>query len=61
MVNAGADWRDEEVVVDGNIITSREAADLPAFCREIIRALRRACRQKLPEIFCTTVEDKKEQ
>jgi protease I len=61
MVNAGADWKDEEVVVDGNIITSREPADLPAFCREIIRALRRACRQKLPEIFCPTVEDKKEQ
>ncbi len=60
MINAGADWRDEEVVVDGNIITSREPADLPAFCREIIRALRRACRQKLPEIFCPMIETEKE-
>jgi protease I len=39
MVNAGADWVDEEVVVDGNIITSRSPADLPAFCRELIKAL----------------------
>jgi len=35
--NAGANYRDEEVVVDGNLITSRVPADLPAFSREIIR------------------------
>ena len=29
-IHAGADWVDEEVVVDGNIITSRTPADLPA-------------------------------
>lgn len=40
MINAGADWVDEEVVVDRNLITSREPKDLPAFCREIIKALR---------------------
>jgi protease I len=40
MINAGADWVDEEVVVDGNIITSRSPADLPAFCRAIIAALK---------------------
>jgi len=39
MVNAGANWVDEEVVVDGNVITSRTPVDLPAFCREIIKAL----------------------
>jgi protease I len=39
MVNAGADWVDEEVVVDGNLITSRRPDDLPAFCRAIIREL----------------------
>ncbi len=39
MVNAGAQWVDQEVVVDGNLITSRQPADLPAFCREIARAL----------------------
>lgn len=39
MVNAGAQWVDEEVVRDGNLITSREPGDLPAFCRSIIEAL----------------------
>jgi len=37
--NAGAIYIDEEVVRDGNLITSRTPSDLPAFCREIIRAL----------------------
>jgi protease I len=36
MVNAGAVWADEEVIVDGNLITSRNPNDLPAFCRAII-------------------------
>lgn len=36
MVNAGATWIDEEVVVDKNIVTSRTPKDLPAFMREII-------------------------
>lgn len=39
MVNAGAEWVDEEVVRDGNLITSRMPSDLPAFCRTIIIAL----------------------
>ncbi|HHY36810.1 MAG TPA: type 1 glutamine amidotransferase [Firmicutes bacterium] len=38
--NAGAKYVDAEVVKSGNIITSRTPADLPAFCREIIAALR---------------------
>jgi protease I len=37
--NAGADWVDEECVVDGNIITARQPDDLPAFCKAIGRAL----------------------
>lgn len=41
LVNAGATWVDQEVVVDGNLITSRTPADLPAFCRELIRVLSR--------------------
>lgn len=40
MIHAGAEWVDREVVVDGRIITSRSPADLPAFCRAIIDALR---------------------
>ena len=39
LVNAGATYLDEEVVTDGNLITSRKPDDLPAFCREIIAAL----------------------
>lgn len=39
MVNAGADWVDEEVVRDGNLISSRTPDDLPAYCRTIIAAL----------------------
>jgi protease I len=37
LVNAGAEFTDAEVVVDGNLITSRNPFDLAAFCREIIR------------------------
>lgn len=39
LVAAGADWVDQEVVVDGTLITSRKPDDLPAFCREIVKAL----------------------
>ena len=39
MINAGAAWVDEEVVVDGTLITSRKPDDLPAFCRAIVLAL----------------------
>jgi len=42
VINAGADYVDQEVVRDGNLITSREPDDLPAFCREIITALEAA-------------------
>ena len=37
--NAGASWVDEEVVVDGNLITSRKPDDLPAFVDAIQGAL----------------------
>jgi deglycase len=40
--NAGADWKDEEVVVDGNLVTSRKPDDLPAFMQTIIQATREA-------------------
>jgi protease I len=39
LINAGAKYVDQEVVVDGNLITSRTPADLPAFCRELVKAL----------------------
>jgi protease I len=34
--NAGADWVDEEVVVDQGLVTSRKPEDLPAFCAKMI-------------------------
>ena len=40
MVNAGGNWVDEEVVVDGRLVTSRTPDDLPAFMRTIIGLLR---------------------
>jgi protease I len=41
IINAGAKYTDKEVVVDGNLITSRNPYDLPAFCREIITFLKK--------------------
>lgn len=34
--NAGANWVDREVVVDGRLVTSRKPDDLPAFCAKMI-------------------------
>ncbi|MDQ3628943.1 MAG: type 1 glutamine amidotransferase [Actinomycetota bacterium] len=34
--NAGATWKDEEVVVDGNLITSRNPGDIPAFSKALV-------------------------
>jgi protease I len=39
LVNAGADWVDEEVVVDDGIITSRKPDDVPAFTKKIAEEL----------------------
>ncbi len=40
LINAGAKFVDREVVVYGNLITSRNPYDLPAFCHEIIKKLK---------------------
>jgi len=37
--NAGANTVDQEVVVDGNLITSRSPDDLPAFCDALVQAV----------------------
>ena len=34
--NAGGNWVDEEVHVDGRLVTSRKPADLPAFCPQVV-------------------------
>ncbi len=36
MINAGANWVDEEVVVDAGLVTSRSPEDLPAFNRKLV-------------------------
>ncbi|PKH37679.1 protease I [Nocardioides alpinus] len=37
--NAGGDWVDEEVAVDGNLITSRNPDDIPAFSKALLAVL----------------------
>ncbi len=37
MENAGAKFLDEEVIVDGKLVTSRHPGDLPAFMRETLK------------------------
>ena len=40
LINAGADWKDEEVIVDKGLITSRSPKDLPAFCKKMIKEIK---------------------
>ena len=42
ITNAGGDYVDRDVVVDGNLITSRTPADLPRFNQALVDALRSA-------------------
>jgi protease I len=46
--NAGANWVDQEVVVDGNLVSSRKPDDIPAFNRETLQLLASA-RAKAPQ------------
>jgi protease I len=39
VIHAGARYEDAEVVVDGNLVTSRKPEDLPAFCRAALEVL----------------------
>jgi hypothetical protein len=42
LTNAGAEWVDEEVCVDGNLVTSRKPDDIPAFNREMQKLFARS-------------------
>jgi protease I len=44
--NAGAEWVDQEAVVDGNLVSSRKPDDMPVFNREMIDLFSRAGRQE---------------
>ncbi len=39
LINAGADWVDDEVVCDQGLVTSRRPADIPAFNRKMIEEI----------------------
>jgi protease I len=39
LLNAGANWIDEEVIVDQGLVTSRSPKDLPAFCQKMIEEI----------------------
>ncbi|UVJ43807.1 type 1 glutamine amidotransferase [Pseudomonas sp. LS1212] len=39
ITNAGGFWVDQEVVTDGNLISSRKPADIPAFSKQLIEAM----------------------
>lgn len=41
LINAGADWQDEEVVEDRGLVTSRKPDDLPAFNKRIVEVFAR--------------------
>ncbi len=44
--NAGAQWVDQQVVLDGRLVTSRKPDDLPAFCAKAIELFAEAAQQR---------------
>lgn len=48
LINAGADWVDEEVVEDNGLVTSRSPSDLPAFCKKMIEVFSEGKHYGLP-------------
>jgi protease I len=49
--NAGADWVDQEVVVDGNVVSSRKPDDIPAFNTSMIDLFGRARARRLSGLW----------
>ncbi len=46
LINAGAKWVDQEVVVDNGLVTSRNPSDLPAFCKKMIEEIAEGVHQE---------------
>ena len=49
LVNAGARWVDEEVVVDEGLVSSRKPDDLPAFCAKVVEEVAEGRHSRAPE------------
>ena len=47
--NAGANWVDEEVVVDEGLVTSRKPDDLPAFCAKAVEEFAEGRHEDAPQ------------
>jgi protease I len=54
--NAGADWVDEQVVVDNGLVTSRKPADIPAFNRKMIAEFGEGVHDRTKESRYVTTE-----
>ena len=48
LINAGAQWVDEEVVADRGLVTSRSPKDLPAFCKKMIEEIQEGIHEANP-------------
>ena len=46
LINAGANWVDEEVVTDNGLVTSRKPSDIPAFNRKLIEEIEEGAHPK---------------
>jgi protease I len=47
LINAGADWHDQEVVVDKGLVTSRNPDDLPAFNKKLVEEIKEGKHQQV--------------
>jgi protease I len=57
LLNAGAHWVDEEVVEDGNLITSRKPRDLRAFSDAILRQLEGNVPERITPLLPSEIEE----
>jgi protease I len=57
LLNAGAHWVDEEVVEDGNLITSRKPRDLRAFSDALLRQLEGTVPERITPLLPSEIEE----